>query len=272
MKSKIIILTGNELRHIYFRKYLANDGRFKVLKTYAESDEKSLEKMIFADSKSSDLQKKHVEMRINSENYFFQNYVKTKKDNSQIQVIAKGAINHEVIVNEICDLKPDLLVCYGSSLIRSELLKKFKNKFLNVHLGLSPYYRGSGTNIWPIINNDLQMLGATFMFIDEGIDTGKIIHQFREALIKNDDPHKIGNRIIKKMAKYYCEIIFNFHNLSSEKQPSAKGKLYYQKDFNADACLKLYENLTPDKIDNYLAYKKNLQKLPYIVQNKIIKN
>ena len=45
LKKKIIILTGNETRHKYFKQYLANDDRFTVLKTYCEGLEKSLKKL-----------------------------------------------------------------------------------------------------------------------------------------------------------------------------------------------------------------------------------
>ena len=47
IEKKIIILTGNEIRHKYFKQYLANDNRFKVLKTYCEGLQKSLRKIIF---------------------------------------------------------------------------------------------------------------------------------------------------------------------------------------------------------------------------------
>ena len=38
---------------------------------------------------------------------------------------------------------------------------------INVHLGLSPYYKGSATNFWPFVNNELQFLGVTFMVTDK---------------------------------------------------------------------------------------------------------
>ena len=60
-------------------------------------------------------------------------------DKSSPVFIKKGEINDSLIVSRIIDLNPDLLVCYGSSLIKSELLEIFKGKFINVHLGLSPY-------------------------------------------------------------------------------------------------------------------------------------
>jgi len=39
---KVIILTGSETRHEYFRKRIASDARIKVLASYCEGQEKSL--------------------------------------------------------------------------------------------------------------------------------------------------------------------------------------------------------------------------------------
>ena len=155
MKKKIIILTGNETRHKYFKQYLANDGRFIVLKTYCEGLEKGLRKIIFASKTSSNLQKEHLKSRDVYEEEFFMDYIKNTNDYSNSFFIPKGKINSSEVVQAIEKINPDLLICYGASLIKSSLLKSFKNRFLNVHLGISPYYRGSGTNIFPIINKFL---------------------------------------------------------------------------------------------------------------------
>ena len=61
----------------------------------------------------------------------------------------------------------------------TKYLKVFSNKILNIHLGLSPFYRGQATNYWAFVNNEIQFIGATFHKIDGGIDTGPIIHQIR---------------------------------------------------------------------------------------------
>lgn len=157
-----------------------------------------------------------------------------------------------------------MLVCYGSSLIKSKLLKKFENKFLNVHLGLSPYYRGTSTNVWPLINLEPDMVGATFMYIDAGIDTGEVIHQNREDIFLSDCPHAIGNRLVRKMTLTYAEIICNFPCLESEKQPVNKGKLHLQKDFTSESCRQIYLNFEQGMTENYM---NSSQQLPNIVDN-----
>ena len=262
---RIVILTGNETRHVYFRKKMASDTRITVLTSYCESDEKSLANRNNQNEHTSQLEIQHVEARTQSEIDFFSDYIESCEDKSNPKLISKGAINNEAIVNQIVAMEPDLLVCYGSSLIKSDLLTKFDGKFLNVHLGLSPYYRGSGTNVWPLINLEPDMVGATFMYIDAGIDTGKIIHQIRADVYLGDSPHTIGNRLIRKMTSTYAEIVCNFRNLESEKQPVSEGKLYYERDFTAESCKKLYLNFSKSMIQNYLNSSKHL---PYIVKNK----
>ena len=216
--------------------------------------------------KSSILQTRHVNARSQSEQDFFGDTILSISDFSNPKKIKKGDINALSVVAEIMSYQPDLIICYGSSLIKSMLLKKFMGRFLNVHLGLSPYYRGSGTNVWPLVDRQPQMVGATFMHIDAGIDTGRIIHQIRAALMLGDSPHTIGNRLIKNMTEMYCKIILAFDNLTEEIQPDDLGKLYLQKDFDAQSCSTLYKNFRDGMVSDYLD-EKDTNSWPYIVTN-----
>jgi phosphoribosylglycinamide formyltransferase-1 len=249
---KVVVLTGDETRHQFFRKFIYRDPRVEVLASYCEGVERSLQNRFQSSAEKSNLLLQHVQARAQSESDYFGMFVKDKLDNSRTNFIQKGDINQDHVVEEIINLKADLLVCYGSSLIRSNLLRAYEGRFLNVHLGLSPYYRGSGTNVWPLINGEPGMVGATFMHIDEGIDTGLIIHQIRADIYLGDSPHSIGNRLILKMTQTYAEIIANFANLQKVPQPTDKGRLYLQKDFDAQACRRLYDNFSGGLIEKYL--------------------
>lgn len=270
-KKKIVILTGDEYRHEYFRKRVALHPDIDVLATYCEGVEKSLENRTKQNPNSSEIEIEHVKARTQSEIDFFAEAISDMQDVSLPRKIPKGTINDDKIVEEIIHLAPDILICYGSSIIKSKLLELFYGKFLNVHLGLSPYYRGSGTNVWPLINKEPYMVGATYMYIDAGIDTGKIIHQIRADLFLEDTPHTIGNRLIKKMTDVYCQVISAFDNLNDEKQPIGGGKLYLQKDFDVEACNKLYKNFEEGMIEKYINDSEAID-IPYIVKNSALEN
>jgi folate-dependent phosphoribosylglycinamide formyltransferase PurN len=266
MPRTVVILTGDELRHRYFRKSMANDDRFHVAASLCESDAKSLKSRVDTDAGASWLQRQHVLAREQSERDFFEEFVDGAVDRSNPIHVDKGRVNDEQVVRQIEDLRPDLLVCYGSSLVKSRLVADYAGRFLNVHLGLSPYYRGSGTNVFPIINGELGLVGVTFMHIDEGIDTGEIIHQIRADVFVGDSPHTIGNRLIRKMTQVYAELIDAFDRLERPSQPNAEGKLYLQKDFTNDACAALYAQFEGGAVERYLSGEDRSGRLP-IVQN-----
>ena len=105
------------------------------------------------------------------------------------------------------------------------------------------------------------------MQIDEGIDTGDIVHQIGADFFLGDSPHSIGNRLIKKMTKVYAELIKKFSLLESINQPDFKGVLYMRKDFNEEACRKLYDQFNSGLIERYLNSKRSVD---HILKNPAI--
>lgn len=249
---RIVVLTGSELRHDYVRKVIAAHDGIEVLATYCEGVEQGLRARLELRDHLEWIERAHIEAREQVECDFFEDYVAIAQDFSNPKHLPKGAINDPEVVVEIKALNPDLLVCYGSSLIKSDLVETFAGRFLNVHLGLSPHYRGSGTNVWALINGEPGMVGATFMHIDAGIDTGAIIHQVRARLVVGDSPHTIGTRLIKDMAQAYARLIRNFDDLVPMDQPQAEGRLYLRKDFTTEACERLYARFEEGMVEGYL--------------------
>lgn len=250
---RVVILTGDEVRHQYFRRRLAQDARFRVVLAVCEGAEKGLSARIATDPAASSLQRLHAAARTIAENDFFAETVAYLPDGTDVLHIRKGEINSAEVVGQILAANADLLVCFGASLVRGVMLDRFAGRFLNVHLGLSPWYRGSGTNIWPLIEGRAHMVGATFMQIDAGIDTGPILHQIRAELALGDSPHSVGNRLIRQMTTTYADLIADFDRLEQPAPPQAKGRLYRNADFDAAACRALYDRFAEGLIEYALA-------------------
>ncbi|NOQ31404.1 MAG: hypothetical protein GQ570_09800 [Helicobacteraceae bacterium] len=270
MKTKnIVILTGSEQRHAFIRKSLALNNNINVMKSYCEIKDGSLDKVV--STYNDDLQKEHLVARKQSEEDFFNSLNIIAPDMSNPYFITKGTINEDSNIQEIISLNPDLIIAYGCSLIKPKLINFFKQRFFNIHLGLSPYYRGSGTNFFPLVNAELEYVGATFMYIDEGIDTGDIIHQIRARVFKNDTPHQIGNRLISDIAIECIKIVNNSDVLKSIIQPKDKknGKYYKQSDFTPAAVAKVYSNFNKGIVNTYLKMKESEKAL--LFENPTIK-
>ncbi len=270
--KQIVILTGNELRHRYFRKKTALQSGIKVLRSYCESEENLLEKG--ATQISSTKREQHLLSREQSEKDFFEAFINTAQDFSQAVVIKRGEINDPIFFEEIKSLDPDLIIVYGASILKEPLLSAFPDRILNVHLGLSPYYRGAATNFWPLVDRNPACVGATFMYIDSGIDTGEIIHQIRASCNFFDTPSTIGNRLIKDMTEVFAAIIVAFDRLSKPTGPVYNGfkKFFKKKDFTEDSVEQLYANFRDGMIENYLEKINEQNNLFPVVTNKAVTN
>ncbi len=270
--KKIIIITGHELRHDFFKKYLAASKEIQVLKTYCEVPETSLLRKIQTEA-DNDSRSRHLTMREQTERDFFELFCSKIPDDSNSVFIPKGNINNQELVDEISNLNPDIIMAYGCSIIKSSLLETFKGRFVNIHLGLSPYYRGSATNFFPFVNDEVSCVGVTFMHIDEGIDTGKIIHQIRPTIVSGDSIHQIGNRLIKEMAPVCEKIIVRFDDLEESKaihESRIAEKVYRNKDFTEETVAVMYQKFAEGIIENYLNNKAALDAKYPLLQNPIL--
>ena len=244
---KIGIITSNHNRHKYFANQIA-----KSLDVVAVvSEEKSFIPLNYAREKSDlNLISKHFQTRSEQEKKDFDN---SFNKNLDVLSIEKNSINSSEVFDYLRSKKIDYIFVYGPGIIGKETINAYPRRIINMHLGLSPYYRGSGTNFWPIVNGEVQYCGVTIHFLDEGIDTGDLIFQGRASVNKNDTIHSLGSKIIKVGIKLICESIdaISKDNFSPLRQDLSIGKTYYRKDFNADAVKKAYENIENNLFGKY---------------------
>ena len=79
-------------------------------------------------------------------------------------------------------LRADEYVVFGSSYIQGPLLDVLvARKACNIHMGTSPYYRGSSCNFWACYDGKYDYVGATVHRLSKGLDSGPILfHAFPE--------------------------------------------------------------------------------------------
>ena len=170
-------------------------------------------------------------------------------------------VNSEFISRKIESYNPDVMIVFGSSIIRESILSlSKKNRFINLHLGLSPYYKGNGTNFWPFINDELEFLGSTILHLDSGIDTGDIITHVRPQIEENDNVHSLGCKIIDDSVKAIIKIlerIKNNQDINRIPQWTIKNERVYKlKDFNEEILKKYFEKIDNGIINEFSKKKK----------------
>lgn len=267
--KRVVLLTGDELRHRFFRLHFAKSAAYQVVATYCEGTELSLRAVVERDDADARHRLRHLLAREQCEADMFAAYVEEVGDRSRPRFLHKGDINLPEVGREIIELRPDLLVAYGCSILKGELLETFENRFVNVHLGLSPYYRGSGTNFWPLVNGEPECVGVTFMHIDTGVDTGTVIHQVRARFAPGDTPSQIGNRLIRDACEVCRSLVERFDRLEPMAQlpvpPDAR--CYRKKDYSEESVLELYRRFDAGLVDDYLRDAAERRRRRPIVEN-----
>jgi methionyl-tRNA formyltransferase len=149
-----------------------------------------------------------------------------------------------------------VVLVFGTGLLKRPLLSRFPDRVLNIHLGLSPYYRGAGTNFWPLVNGEPEFCGATVHFMDEGVDSGPIVGHVRPAIAPGDGPHEIGNKTIVAATDTLRRAALALGRGAVPSTPQgANGRVYRRADFSAEAVRRLYQNFERGMIADYLAHR-----------------
>lgn len=244
---RAIVLTSSLTRHAYVANRLAS----RVSVAYVWREQKTFEPLKYAASDSDGaVIERHFAARDASEEAYF---AAESSLGVPWRAVPPGGCNDPEEIARMRDLDPDVVLVFGTGLLKVPLIETFPGRILNIHLGLSPYYRGAGTNFWPLVNNEPEYCGATIHFLDAGVDTGPIIAHVRPDIRSGDGPHDVGNKTIVAAAEALADaaIALEAGSLRGIPQHSG-GRLYRRADFSADAVRRLYANVEAGMIDAYL--------------------
>lgn len=107
--------------------------------------------------------------------------VKKRALELDLPVIDTADVKSDSFEKKIASLNPDLLVVVAFRILPVNILKIPEIGSINLHASLLPKFRGAAPIHWAIINGE-QETGTTVFFLDESVDTGKIIGQKRTAI------------------------------------------------------------------------------------------
>ena len=99
--------------------------------------------------------------------------------------------------------EPDLIVLAGYLVvIPPEMIKKYKNRIINIHPSLIPSFCGTGYYGLKVheaaLARGVKVVGATVHFVDEGTDTGPIILQKAVEVQNGDTPEVLQHRVMEQ--------------------------------------------------------------------------
>jgi methionyl-tRNA formyltransferase len=94
-------------------------------------------------------------------------------------------------------LSADHIIVFCASYIKGALVDRLIDRgALNIHMGISPYYRGSSCNFWALYDGNPDLVGATIHLISKGFDSGSMLYHARPKA-EPTDPFLLGMRAVE---------------------------------------------------------------------------
>ncbi len=107
-----------------------------------------------------------------------------------------------------------------------------KKRCYNFHCGILPYYGGSNSSCWSIINREDEY-GITLHEIDAGLDTGPIIDIQKFRIGPTDTAYSLytmGEKVILQMfQEWFVKLVTSDYIASAQESPV---KIYYKKSLD----------------------------------------
>lgn len=153
-------------------------------------------------------------------------------------------------------LESDLFIVFGASYIKGPLCEFLvERRAYNIHMGVSPHYRGSSTNFWALHDGRPDLVGATIHLLTAGLDSGPILFHALPAP-QRIDPFLLGMRAVRVAHRGLIERIGTGELQTTEAVPQDRSlELRYTKNAEfTDTIARQYldQPPTPDSIEQAL--------------------
>lgn len=120
------------------------------------------------------------------------------------------AKEQSAVLQELEDSGAEMIVLAGYMKVLSpEITERYRNRIINIHPSLIPKYCGRGFYgirvHRAVIEGGETESGATVHYVDEGVDTGKIIIQEKVPVLEGDTPEELAARVLETEHRILAE-------------------------------------------------------------------
>ena len=256
----ITLITSDQIRHNYLVNLLSNIAtKLNVIQE---------KKTFFSNqNKISNLMKNYFLKVDDAQKKVFGNAAIDKKNKNIKLLSLENKELEKCSLNSLSDfLNSDIFIVFGSSFIKKDLVNfLIDRKALNIHLGISPYYRGTNCNFWALFDNNPHLVGATIHLLSKGLDSGPILYHALSEI--KEDPFIYTMSAVKSAFESIAQKIENktiFEHTPEIQDKSKEIKYSKKNEFNDEIIKKFFLN----KINlNSKIFKLDLYKNPYFLKN-----
>ncbi len=97
------------------------------------------------------------------------------------------SVNDDETIDILQSESPSIIIVNGTRIISGKILESINVPFVNMHVGITPKYRGVHGGYWAAATGDINNCGVTIHIVNSGIDTGDVIAQSRIKVTDKDN-------------------------------------------------------------------------------------
>lgn len=158
----------------------------------------------------------------------------------------------KINANFIDGCQPEFIVSYGyKHIIKSEIIDKYPNKAINLHISLLPWNRGADPNFWSFIDNSPK--GVTIHYLDNGVDTGDIIAQKQVEFSKYDTLRTSYHKLHHEIQTLFKDKWANIRSMTCGRKKQSDIHLAMQPHHYIDPTFSYHRLMDKERIDFLLA-------------------
>lgn len=171
-----------------------------------------------------------------------------------IRSVTQESLNTQESIDFYRSVDPQLILVFGSGMVRDPLFSALAVPTVNLHLGLSPRYRGAATLFWPFYFLEPAYAGSTFHFIVSEPDAGEIIHQVTPELQPDDGIHDVACKVVQQSAEDAIQLLRIFDQKGGwiTRKQKATGKNFLASDFMPQHLRIIYNVYNDNLVREYL--------------------
>jgi methionyl-tRNA formyltransferase len=109
----------------------------------------------------------------------------TRPPDGRLPVLDVDSVNTDDVRALLKNLQPGAVVVSGTGIIGKKTLA-CAPAFINIHVGITPRYRGVHGGFWAVYEGRPDLAGTTLHLVDPGVDTGGILAQVPVKVDSND--------------------------------------------------------------------------------------
>jgi len=162
--------------------------------------------------------------------------------NSEIQSEKVYSFNDPEVVKKVRAEEPDLIIVFGTDILKGDILEIAKLNILNIHRDILPKYRGGGLPYWVFYKSDFENLGVTVHICAKKLDGGHIVGQKKYKLSKNDRIFTLRHKTTDLAVDILKDVIEKYKTDTVEFTKQKKTKLWTQKRLTIGKEIKARKN------------------------------